>query len=96
LERLGQEGHSVYVTLDADVAHQSEVPGVSAPNPSGIAGNALLECARLAGYSPLVKSFDLVEINPRLDREGQSARWAASIVWQFLCGLAQRRGAFSP
>ena len=46
---------------------------------------------RLAGQSPGVASFDLVEINPRLDRDGQSARWAALVVWNFLVGLARRR-----
>jgi arginase family enzyme len=37
-----------------------------------------------------VSSFELVEISPPLDRDGQSARWAALTVWQFLAGLASR------
>jgi arginase family enzyme len=37
-----------------------------------------------------VASLDVVEINPGLDRDGQSARWAATAVWQFLAGLAKR------
>ena len=36
--------------------------------------------------------FDLVEVNPRLDRDGQSARWAALAVWHFLSGLDERGG----
>jgi arginase family enzyme len=31
-----------------------------------------------------VTSFDLVEINPRFDRDGQSARWAALAIWYFM------------
>jgi len=37
-----------------------------------------------------VSSFDLVEINPSFDRDGQSARWAALTIWHFLSGLGRR------
>jgi formiminoglutamase len=87
---LGKLGCQVYVSLDADVAHQAEVPGVSAPNPAGVWGNQVIEAVRLAGMSSLVSSFDLVEINPRHDRDDRSVRWAALAVWHFLLGLAQR------
>ena len=80
----------VYVSLDADVVRAADVPGVSAPNPAGLTGNQLLACARLAGSCPRVASFDLVEINPCLDPDGRSARWAALAVWHFLVGLALR------
>jgi formiminoglutamase len=89
-ERLALAG-CVYVTLDSDVVQQADVPGVSAPNPLGLAGKDLVACAFAAGACPAVNSFDLVEINPSFDRDGQSARWAALTVWHFLCGLSQRR-----
>lgn len=89
-ERLTARGAAVYLSLDADVVRTADVPGVSAPNPSGLAGEEVLVCARLAGATPTVASFDLVEINPHLDRDGQSARWAALAVWHFLVGLSQR------
>jgi len=66
------------------------VPGVSAPNPTGLIGDDVLACARIAGKSMCVSSFDLVEINPCFDRDGQSARWAALAIWHFLVGLAGR------
>jgi formiminoglutamase len=80
----------VYVTLDADAVRAADVPGVSAPNPVGLEGAEVAAWARLAGQSPAVASFDVVEINPRHDRDGQSARWAALVVWNFLVGLARR------
>jgi formiminoglutamase len=89
--RLMRRGCQVYVTLDADVVAAADVPGVSAPNALGLAGAEVAACARLAGRSPAVSSLDLVEINPRHDRDGQSVRWAAAAVWGFLVGLAQRR-----
>jgi formiminoglutamase len=88
-ERLAAEC-PIYVSLDADVVRAADVPGVSAPNPLGLTGDELAACARWVGREPLVASFDLVEINPRLDRDGQSARWAALVLWNFLIGLAGR------
>jgi formiminoglutamase len=88
--RLTARGHGVYFTVDADVVQCADVPGVSAPNPLGLSGAEVASCARLAGASPAVSSFDLVEVNPSLDRDGQSARWAALTVWHFLAGLAER------
>jgi formiminoglutamase len=90
-ERLATGGTAVYLSLDADVVRTADVPGVSAPNPLGLAGEEVIACARLAGATPAVISFDLVEINPHLDRDGQSARWAALAVWHFLVGLANRK-----
>lgn len=91
--RLVKAGCHVYVSIDADAVRMMEVPGVSAPNPVGLIGAEVVLCARLAGISPAVSSLDLVEINPRFDRDGQSARWAALVIWHFLIGLAQRRAA---
>jgi formiminoglutamase len=87
---LARLGGKVFVTLDADVVQLADVPGVSAPNPSGLPGRAVLQAVRLAGRSDAVSSFDLVEINPRFDRDGQSARWAALVIWNFLLGLISR------
>lgn len=89
-DRLASGGCQVYVTLDADAVQSSDVPGVSAPNPAGLPGAQVLRCARLAGQSPAVSSLDLVEVNPRLDRDHQSVRWAALVVWNYLIGLSLR------
>jgi formiminoglutamase len=89
-ERLRGLGCLVYVSLDSDVACAADVPGVSAPNPLGLSGVELAACARRAGAAAEVAGFDLVEINPEHDRDQQSARWAAGILWHFLVGLAKR------
>jgi formiminoglutamase len=92
-ERLAAVGCQVYVSIDADVVHAAEVPGVSAPNVAGISGREVLYCARRAGQTSAVSSLDLVEINPRHDVDGRSARWAALVVWHFLVGLASHASA---
>lgn len=89
-KRLSADGCSVYVTLDSDVVRQADVPGVSAPNPLGLSGDVVAACAAAIGAIAAVSSFDLVEINPSFDRDGQSARWAALTIWHFLSGLARR------
>jgi formiminoglutamase len=89
-EEFAAQRCRVYVSLDADVVRVSDVPGVSAPNVCGVPGDVAVACGAVAGRTPAVSSFDLVEINPRFDRDGQSARWAALVVWNFLVGLARR------
>jgi formiminoglutamase len=91
-QRLAASQCQVYVSVDADVVRAADVPGVSAPNPSGLAGEEVLACSRQAGTTSQVSSIDLVEVNPRLDRDGESARWAALALWNFLVGLAARSG----
>jgi formiminoglutamase len=89
-DALGKEPGRTYLTIDADAVHVRDVPGVSAPNGAGLRGEDVFKLARQAGASPGVASLDLVEINPHYDRDGQSARWAALVVWNFLAGLATR------
>jgi formiminoglutamase len=89
-ERLQQPHCPIHVSLDADVVGVSEMPGVSAPNSAGLAGLELLAAAEQAGRTAGVTGLDLVEINPELDRDGQSARWGALALWRFLCGLCVR------
>jgi formiminoglutamase len=90
-ERLAGAGYAVHVSVDADAVSMAEVPGVSAPNPMGLAGAEVVAAARLAGAALEISGLDLVEINPRHDRDGQSARWGAVLVWNFLVGLLDRR-----
>jgi formiminoglutamase len=80
----------IYVSLDADVMPAGEAPGVSAPNPLGLSGRDICASVRLAGLNGAVSSFELVEINPALDRDGHTCRLAAVVVWHFLAGLASR------
>lgn len=89
-QMLVDPSRDCWISVDADVAHVADVPAVSAPNANGIAGAEVIETARFAGQSSRVTSFELVEINPALDRDAQSSRWAALVVWSFLVGLALR------
>lgn len=79
-------------SFDLDAVDQSCAPGVSAPACDGMSVGLWLYAAYRAGRSPAVRSVDIVELNPRLDRDGQTSRLAALTVWCFLKGLSQRPG----
>ncbi|MEX2462725.1 MAG: formimidoylglutamase, partial [Balneolaceae bacterium] len=69
-------GESVMVTMDMDAVCQSEAPGVSAPNASGLSSKFWLNLAFELGKQPNVTSFDLCEVNPTYDVDGQTIRLA--------------------
>src|SRR5262249_16781141 len=95
---IGEEVHgllelgatAIFLSIDTDAFAAADVPGVSAVNPCGLPGRYGIEIARASGKLAHVRSFEVVEINPRFDRDGQSARWAALVVWNFLIGLHSR------
>jgi formiminoglutamase len=78
------------VSFDLDAVSQAEAPGVSAPNPGGLSAELWLAAAYAAGRAPAVASADVVELNPRVDLDGQTVRLAALTVWWLLRGRAER------
>jgi formiminoglutamase len=91
LDRVRADAGALLLSVDADAFRQADVPGTSAPSPVGLAGDDWPRLAYRAGSEPEVRSIDLVEVNPAFDTDGQTARWAALGVRQFLVGLARRR-----
>lgn len=84
------ESDRLMVTFDMDAVDQSQAPGVSAPCANGLPADLWLTAAYLAGRNEQVTSFDLSEVNPRHDRDNQTAKLAALTIWNFLLGLSQR------
>ena len=62
------------VSFDIDAVDQAFAPGVSAPATGGLTPDLWLHAAYCAGANPQVSSMDLVEMNPRQDRDGQTAQ----------------------
>lgn len=79
------------VTFDLDGVDQAFAPGVSAPATGGISAELWLYAAYSAGRCPAVGSCDIVELNPRYDRDDQTAKLAAFSLWQILRGLSERK-----
>ena len=84
----GTEG--IYVSFDMDSVRSSDAPGVSAPTPTGLAAEEILECAYLAGLEEKTAMMDVCEFNPKFDVDGHTAKLAAMIVANFIAGLANR------
>jgi formiminoglutamase len=83
-------GGPTMVSFDLDAVTDAEAPGVSAPTSAGLSTELWLAAANAAGRCPAVTSADVVELNPAVDRDGQTARLAALTVWCLLRGRAQR------
>jgi formiminoglutamase len=92
-ESLYDGAGDTLATFCLDAVDQAFAPGVSAPSTDGLSPGEWLRAAYLAGASPQVSSADVVELNPGLDRDGQTARLAARTVWELLRGLAARESA---
>jgi formiminoglutamase len=84
------ESERLMATFDMDAVDQSQAPGVSAPCANGLASDLWLTAAYLAGRNEEISSFDVSELNPRHDRDHQTAKLAALTIWHFLLGLGQR------
>ncbi len=80
----------VYGTLDMDGVRAADAPGVSAAMPDGLAAADLLAAASLLGLRGETAGFDIVEVNPRFDRDGITAKLAAHAVVRFAVGVAAR------
>lgn len=80
-----------FVSIDLDALDQSVAPGVSAPNPLGLAVWHATRLAEAAGAAPAVRHFDLMEYNPDFDQDGRTARVACALLLHFVAGVCQRQ-----
>lgn len=82
----------LFLSLDLDVLDQAFAPGVSAPNPMGWSPAQVESWVNRAGSEPAIRLFDMVELSPRWDPDGRTARLAARLLLSFLRGVASRSG----
>jgi formimidoylglutamase len=85
-------GDASFLSLDLDVLDAAFAPGVSAINPCGMTPPQVAAVVRAAGRNPRVTCFDIMELNPRHDPDGRTARLAAHMFLEFLRGLSERPG----
>ncbi|WP_448698225.1 formimidoylglutamase [Mucilaginibacter sp. AW1-3] len=72
----------VYLSIDLDVFAAAYAPGVSAPTATGLLPDPLFfKLYRSILQSGKVISMDIAELNPSLDRDGQTARLAAALAF---------------
>lgn len=88
IEHFIQAVDALYLTVCLDVFNAASAPGVSAPAALGLSPartllvfKTLLATARRLGKP--VWLLDIAELNPRFDKDGQTARLAARLVWEY-------------
>lgn len=87
----GAGGAGIHVDFDMDVCDRSVVPGCPAAAPGGISADEMRQFAYLAGWSSLVKSLDITEIDAMADTaDGRTVRLAALVMLEAAAGFATR------
>ena len=70
----------VHVSLDLDAVDPMFAPGVGTPVRGGLTYREAHLALELVAESGLLDSIDVVEVNPILDRENETAKLAVELV----------------
>ncbi|HSB39867.1 MAG TPA: arginase [Gaiellaceae bacterium] len=79
LEHISGEGF-VHLSLDMDVLDPEVAPGVGTPVRGGLSYREAHLAMELAAEAGTVDSLEVVEVNPILDRENETAKLAVELV----------------
>ena len=79
LDHVGGDGY-VHVSLDMDVLDPDVAPGVGTPVRGGLSYREAHLAMELVAESGVAGSLEVVEVNPILDRENQTAKLAVELV----------------
>ncbi len=80
VQRFDQEHDALYVSVCLDVLPGADAPGVSAPAALGLPLGSLQQLLDVTLTAPALCAVDIAELNPSLDRDGQTARIAARLA----------------
>ena len=89
------EGGHLHVSFDVDAMDPSIAPGTGTPVPGGLTyreGHLIME---MLHDSDLVASLDIVEVNPYLDRAGETAKLAVALISSLFGRKIMARGSVS-
>ncbi|MEW6468598.1 MAG: formimidoylglutamase [Bacteroidota bacterium] len=79
------------IAFDMSAVRQTDAPGCASASPNGFYGEEACQLMRYAGMSDKLSSIGIYEINPALDRSGQTAHLAAQMIWCFIDGFYNRK-----
>lgn len=83
-----------HLSIDLSVLKSSVASATPYSSPNGMSAEGLCSMVRYAGLSFSVKSILFSNLNPLLDKNGQSSKVYAQAIWYFLEGLHLRRDDF--
>lgn len=85
------EVDQIFVDIDVDVCDRSVVPACPAAAPGGLSADELRQFAYLIGAEPLVRAFDITEIDASNDApDARTVRLAALLILEAAAGLVSR------
>lgn len=80
LEWASRETDGIHVSLDMDVVDPAEAPGVGTPRRGGLTYREAHLAMEMVADSGLLRSMDVVEVNPILDQENRTAELAVELI----------------
>ena len=80
IDRVKARNGVLHVSFDVDVLDPALAPGVGTPVPGGLDADEVRLVMRELRASGVVRSVDVVELNPLLDPDGRTARLAVDLV----------------
>lgn len=80
LRKLRERVGHIHLSLDMDVVDPLIAPGVGTPVPGGLGYREIQLAMETIGDSGMLKSMDVVEVNPILDTHNQTAVLAVDLV----------------
>ena len=81
-----------YLTIDIDSLDPAFAPGTGTPVVDGLAPNDIIRFLRSSMAIDFV-GMDLVEVAPPYDPTGTTALLGASLILEYICAVAAKRGA---
>ncbi|MFO7613984.1 MAG: formimidoylglutamase [Bacteroidales bacterium] len=84
------------LSFDISAIRMSDAPGNANALPHGFYGEEMCQVFRYAGLSDKLSSIGIYEMNPRLDRQSQTAQLISQMIWYFIDGFYSRKGDFPP
>ncbi len=82
------------ISVDISSVRMSDAPGNGNSTPNGFYGEELCRIMRYAGLSDKLSCIGIYEINPEMDRNGQTSHLAAQAIWYFIDGYYNRKMDF--
>ncbi|MBN4061838.1 MAG: arginase [Flavobacteriales bacterium] len=105
IHRLGEIGNQIedvepivrnadFLSFDVSAIRQSDAPGNLNATPNGFYGEQACQITRYAGMSDKLTSVGFYELNPSIDKNGQTAHLCAQMIWHFIDGFYNRKKEF--
>ncbi|MBM4363688.1 MAG: arginase family protein, partial [Deltaproteobacteria bacterium] len=77
---VAARGDGLHLSLDLDVLDPAEAPGVGTPVRGGLTYREAQLAMEMAAASGALRSIEIAEVNPILDRENRTAALAVDLV----------------